>query len=408
MPKPPTGATRRAILRTAALAPAAIASGARAQAAPIRIGVLTDLSGQLTDIGGKGAIEAVRMAVEDAGGNVLGRPVEVLSADHQNKTDIGSAIVTQWFDTAGVELVTDVLNSAVALAVQEVGRRKAKITINSGAGTSDLTMAACSPTGVHWTYDTYSLAAGTVRALLAEGNDTWFFIALDYAFGAALIRDASAFIDQAGGKVLGVVKHPQNTADFSSYLLQAQASGAKVVALANAGTDLINCVKQAAEFGIGGKQKLAGMLIFITDIKTLGLQASQGLVLTEPFYWDQTDATRAFANRFMARVGRMPTSVQAGDYGATKHWLAAVKAAGTVESGAVMAKMREMPVDDFMTTGGRLREDGWVMRQTYLFEVKTPAESHGPWDYYKQRATVSAGQATRPVAESTCPLLRHA
>ena len=409
MPEP-SGATRRAILRAAALAPAAIASGARAQAqpAPIRIGVLTDLSGQLTDIGGKGAIEAVRMAVEDAGGNVLGRPVEVLFADHQNKTDIGSAIVTQWFDTAGVEMVTDVLNSAVALAVQEVGRRKAKITINSGAGTSDLTMAACSPTGVHWTYDTYSLAAGTVRALLAAGNDTWFFIALDYAFGAALIRDASAFIDQAGGKVLGVVKHPQNTADFSSYLLQAQASGAKVVALANAGTDLINCVKQAAEFGIGGKQKLAGMLIFITDIKTLGLQASQGLVLTEPFYWDQTDATRAFSNRFMARVGRMPTSVQAGDYGATKHWLAAVKAAGTAESGAVMAKMREMPVDDFMTTGGRLREDGWVMRQTYLFEVKIPAESHGAWDYYKQRATVSAEQSSRPVAESTCPLLRHA
>ncbi len=402
--------TRRTILRAAGLAPVAAGLRARAQTtAPVRVGVLTDMAGQLADIGGKGAVEAVRMAVEDFGGTVLGRTVEVVFADHQNKADTGAQIATQWFDTAGVEMVTDLLNSAVALSVQEVGRRKARITMVSGGGTSDLTNAACSPTGVHWTYDTYSLAAGTGRALLAEGDKTWFFIALDYAFGAALIKDASALIDEAGGKVLGVVKHPQNTADFSSYLLQAQASGAKIVALANSGTDLINCIKQGAEFGIAsGGQRLAGMLIFITDIHSLGLQASQGLVLTEPFYWDQSDATRAFSRRFMARVGRMPTSVQAGDYGATMHWLRAVAAAGTVEAAAVMAKMREIPIEDFMTKGGRLREDGWVMRPTYLFEVKSPAESKGPWDYYKQRAEVSAALSTRPAAGSSCPLLRHA
>ena len=402
--------TRRDVLAAAALAPAAFGRRAWAQAGtPIRIGVLTDMGGQLADIGGKGAIEAVRMATEDFGKTLLGRPLEVVSADHQNKADVGSAIATRWYDTDGVEMITDLLNSAVALGVQEVGRRKNRITMVSGAGASDLTNAACSPTGVHWTYDTYSLTAGVVRALLAEGGDTWFFITLDYAFGTALVQDATRLITEAGAKVLGVVRHPQNTADFSSYLLQAQASGAKVIALANSGTDLINCIKQGAEFGIAqSRQKMAGMLIFITDVHSLGLQPTQGLRLTEPFYWDQTDATRAFSKRFMDRVGRVPTSVQAGDYGATMHWMRAVQAAGTVEAGPVMAKMREMPIDDFMTQGGRLREDGRVVRPTYLFEVKSPAESKGPWDYYKQQATVAADQAVRPVSQSACPLLKHA
>jgi len=404
---------RRTVLQAAALVPALGTSllSARAKAQenkPVRIGVLTDMGGQLTDIGGKGAIEAVRMAAEDFGRTVLSRPIEVVSADHQNKADIGSQIATRWFDTDGVEMITDLLNSAVALGVQEVGRRKEKVTIVSGAGASDLTNAPCSPTGVHWTYDTYSLAAGIVRSMVAEGGDTWFFITLDYAFGTALEKDATRFITEAGGKVLGVVRHPQNTADFSSYLLQAQASGAKVIALANSGTDLINCIKQGAEFGIArGGQKLAGMLIFLTDVHSLGLEVCQGLVLTQPFYWDQTDGTRAFSRRFMDRVGRMPTSVQAGDYGATMHWLRAVQAAGTVASGPVMAKMREMPINDFMTRDGRLREDGRVLRPTYLFEVKSPAQSNGPWDFYTQRAEVPAAQATRPAAESACPLLKR-
>jgi len=404
---------RRTVLQAAALVPTLGTSllGARARAQankPARIGVLTDMGGQLTDIGGKGVIEAVRMAAEDFGRTVLGRPIEVVSADHQNKADIGSQIATRWFDTDGVEMITDLLNSAVALGVQEVGRRKEKITMVSGAGASDLTNAACSPTGVHWTYDTYSLAAGIVRSMVAEGGDTWFFITLDYAFGTALEKDATRFITEAGGRVLGVVRHPQNTADFSSYLLQAQASGAKVIALANSGTDLINCIKQGAEFGIArGGQKLAGMLIFLTDVHSLGLEVCQGLVLTQPFYWDQTDGTRAFSRRFMDRVGRMPTSVQAGDYGATMHWLRAVQAAGTVEVGPVMTKMREMPINDFMTRDGRLREDGRVLRPTYLFEVKSPAQSNGPWDFYTQRAEVPAAQATRPPAESACPLLKR-
>ncbi len=402
--------SRRNLLTAAALAPVMLGSRARGQANnPIRVGVLTDMGGQLADIGGKGGIEAVRMAVEDFGPTLLNRPIEVISADHQNRADLGSSIATRWFDAEGVEMITDLLNSAVALGVQEVGRRAHKITMVSGAGTSDLTNGPCSPTGVHWTYDTYSLTAGVVRSLLAEGGDSWFLITLDYAFGTALEKDATKLITQAGGKVLGAVRHPQNTADFSSYLLQAQASGAKVIALANAGTDLINCIKQGAEFGIAGsKQKLAGMLIFITDVHSLGLQPTQGLRLTEPFYWDQTDATRAFSARYMKRMGRVPTSVQAGDYGATTHWLRAVQAAGTVEAGAVMAKMREMPIDDFMTNGGRIREDGRVLRPTYLFEVKSPAESRGPWDYYKQQAVVAADQAVRPASESACALLKHA
>ncbi len=401
--------TRRSVLTAAALAPVMLATRAQGQSDKrIRIGVLTDMGGQLADIGGKGAIEAVRMAVEDFGPTLLGRPLDVISADHQNRADLGSSIATRWFDTEGVEMITDLLNSAVALGVQEVGRRAHKITMVSGAGTSDLTNGPCSPTGVHWTYDTYSLTAGVVRSLLAEGGDTWFFITLDYAFGTALEKDATKLITEAGGKVLGAVRHPQNTADFSSYLLQAQASGAKVIALANAGTDLINCIKQGAEFGIAGsKQKLAGMLIFITDIHSLGLQPTQGLRLTEPFYWDQTDATRAFSARYEKRMGRVPTSVQSGDYGATMHWLRAAQAAGTVDSAAVMAKMREMPIDDFMTQGGRIREDGRVLRPTYLFEVKSPAESRGPWDYYKQQAVVAADKAVRPVADSACALLKH-
>jgi len=399
---------RRNILRAAGLAPAGLALRARGQTAgPVRVGVLTDMTSQLADIGGRGAVEAVRMATEDFGSQVLGRRVEVVSADHQNKADIGSQIAAQWFDAQGVEMITDLSNSAVAMSVQEAGRRKNKITMVSGGATSELTNRACSPTGVHWTNDTYSLAAATGRALVKGGGDTWFFITLDYTFGTTLERDATRFIKEAGGKVLGSVRHPQNTADFSSYLLQAQSSGAKIIALANAGSDLINCLKQGAEFGIARSgQQLAALLVFISDVHSLGLETAQGTVLSEPFYWDQTEATRAFSKRFFARMQRMPTSVQAGDYGATLHWLRAVKAAGRVEAGAVMAKMREMPINDFMTENGRLREDGRVLRDTYLFQVKTPAELHHPWDYYKTLAKIPPSEAIRPVSESECPLLR--
>ncbi|MFP5515180.1 MAG: ABC transporter substrate-binding protein [Alphaproteobacteria bacterium] len=374
---------------------------------PIRIGVLTDLSGSLADLSGKGSVEAVKMAVEDFGASVLGRPVEVLSADHQNKADIGVQIAADWYDNRNVEVVIDLPNSAVMLAIQELTRRKNKIVFGTAGGSSDFTGKACSPNGVHWVYDTYALAAGTGRTMVKQGGDSWYFITLDYSFGLSLERDTAAFVTGAGGKVLGSARHPLNSADFSSYLLQAQASGAKVIGLANAGGDLINTVKQAAEFGITRQgQKLAGLLMFLSDIHALGLETAQGLVLTEAFYWDQNEETRAFSKRFFERTGRMPTMVQAGNYGAITHYLKAVKAAGTADAPAVMKTMRDTPINDFMTRNGRIREDGRVLRDMYLFEVKTPAESKDKWDYYKQLGVIAAADAARPLAESECPLVR--
>lgn len=386
---------------------AAQSAPAQKATGPIRIGVLTDLSGSLADLSGSGSVEAVKMAVEDFGASVLGRPVEVLSADHQNKADIGVQIAADWYDNKNVEVVIDLPNSAVMLAIQELTRRKNKIVFGTAGGSSDFTGKSCSPNGIHWVYDTYALAAGTGRTMVKQGGDSWYFITLDYSFGLSLERDTAAFVTGAGGKVLGSARHPLNSADFSSYLLQAQASGAKVIGLANAGGDLINTVKQAAEFGITKQgQKLAGLLMFLSDIHALGLETAQGLVLTESFYWDQNEETRAFSKRFFERTGRMPTMVQAGDYGAIAHYLKAVKAAGTVDAPTVMKTMRDTPIDDFMTRNGRIREDGRVLRDMYLFEVKTPAESKGKWDYYKQLGVIAAADAARPLAESDCPLVR--
>jgi branched-chain amino acid transport system substrate-binding protein len=402
---------QRGLLATAAAVAlgAAAAGAAQAQVSDdvVKIGVLNDQSGLYADLGGQGSVEAARLAIADAGGTVSGKKIEVIFADHQNKPDVGASIARQWFDVDKVDAIFDVPNSGVALAVQGVAKDKNRVVMFSGPATSDLTGKQCSPTGVHWTYDTYALAHGTGGAVVKQGGDSWFFLTADYAFGHALERDTSEVVKANGGKVLGAVRHPLNTPDFSSYLLQAQASKAKVVGLANAGGDTINAVKQAAEFGIvQGGQSLAGLLIFLSDVHSLGLKTAQGIQFTESFYWDQNDETRAFAKRFFEKTQRQPTMVQAGVYGAVRHYLQAIKDTGTDDAATVVKKMKEMPVNDFMTKNGKIREDGRVIRDFYLFEVKKPADSKGPWDYYKQLAVIPADQAVRPLSESECPLVK--
>jgi branched-chain amino acid transport system substrate-binding protein len=373
----------------------------------VKIGVLSDMSGLYSDIGGPGSVEAARMAIADFGGSVHGKKIELISADHQNKPDVGSAIATQWFDSDGVDAIVDVPNSSVALAVQEVARNKKKVLLISGAAASDLTGKACSPTSVHWTYDTLALANGTGAALVKAGGDTWFFITADYAFGHNLERDTSRVVEEYGGIVLGSVLAPLGTADFSSHLLQAQNSKAKVIGLANAGGDTINSIKQAGEFGLlEGGQKLAGLLVFISDIHSLGLQAAQGLQLTSAFYWDQDDATRAWSKRFMDEMKREPTMVQAGVYGAIMHYLAAIKATGSDDGPTVVKQMKATPVNDFMTKNGKIREDGTLVRDMYLFEVKKPSESKGPWDYYKQIAVIPGEEGFKLPGPNQCPLVK--
>jgi branched-chain amino acid transport system substrate-binding protein len=391
----------------ALLAAASLAVGsAQAQITGVKIGVLNDQSGLYAGLSGPGGVDAVRMAVEDFGGSVGGAKIEVVSADHQNKADIGSSIARQWFDQDHVDIVMDVPNSGVALAINDIAKEKHKIAIFSGPGSSDITGAKCSPSGIHWTYDTYSLAHGTGSAITKTGGDTWFFLTADYAFGQALARDTAEVVQANGGKVIGEVRTPLNTPDFSSFLLQAQSSGAKVIGLANAGGDTISSIKQAGEFGItAGGQKLAGLLVFISDIHALGLKAAQGLELTASFYWDQNDETRAFSKRFFARNNAEPTMAQAGLYGATMHYLNAIKAVNSTDTDKVMAQMRKTPVNDFMTKNGVIREDGKLMRDMYLFEVKKPEESKGPWDYYKLIREIPAAEVTRPLSESACPLV---
>jgi branched-chain amino acid transport system substrate-binding protein len=385
------------------------ATDARAQISGdvVKIGVLSDMSSLYSDIGGPGSVVAAQMAVKDFGGTVAGKPIEVVSADHLNKPDVGSNIARQWIDQDGVDVIVDVPTSSVALAVQAVTKEKGKVFLISGAASSDLTGKSCSPTGVHWTYDTYALAHGTGGALVKQGGDTWFFLTADYAFGHALERDTADVVVKAGGKVLGDVKAPLNTQDFSSFLLQAQSSKAKVIGLANAGGDTINSIKQGAEFGIvEGGQKFAGLLVFISDVNSLGLKTAQGLVLTSAFYWDQNDETRAWSKRFIEQTKKPPTMVQAGVYGAVMHYLKAIDAAKTDDGVKVVAKMRELPINDFMTKNGKLREDGRVMRDMYLFEVKKPSESKGQFDDYKQLAVIPADEAYRPLSESECPLVK--
>lgn len=374
----------------------------------VKIGILHDASGPYKDNQGQGDVVAVNLALDDFGKQVLGKDVEIVFADHQHKSDIATGIARQWFDVGNVDVVMGLGNSAVALAVQQVTREKNKISIATAASSSELIGKSCSPNGFLWVHDTYSVATSAARALTRAGLDTWFFITADYAFGHALEKDAARIVEAEGGKVVGRVRHPTFVPDLSSYLLQAQASGAKVIGLANAGVDTVNSIKQAAEFKITGegKQRIAAMLFLITDVKSTGLQAAQGLTVTLPFYWDLDDETRAFSSRFEKEMHRPPTMYHAGIYSAVTHYLKAVKAAGTDETDAVLKKMREIPINDMMTKNGRIREDGRVMRDMYLFEAKKPADSKSDWDLLKKTATISAEDAASPLSDSACPLIK--
>ncbi len=404
-----TKLTRRSLLATAAAAP--VFRSARGQSTPVlKIGCLTDLSGPYKDLAGPNAVAAVNQALLEYGVSGKGMKVEVLSADHLNKPDVGATVARQWFDRDGVDLIVEVANSGVALAVAGVAKEKNKVYINSGAATSDLTGSACNANTIHWVYDTYMLAKSTGGAMVKTGGDSWYFITADYAFGKALQRDTTDFVTGAGGKVLGGVTYPfPGTADFSSYLIQAQASGAKVLGLANAGADTINSIKQAKEFGI--KMRLAGLLLFLTDVHSLGLETAQGIVLTDSFYWDMNDRARAFSNRFAPKIGgARPTMVHAGVYSSVLHYLKTASAMGVdkvkLDGAATVAQMKQIPTDDDCFGAGSIRADGRKLHPAYLWEVKKPAESKGEWDYYKPLATTPADQAFRPLDKGACPLVK--
>jgi branched-chain amino acid transport system substrate-binding protein len=372
----------------------------------VRIGILTDLSGVYADFGGNGAIEAARLAIEDHGGKVLGKPVELISADHQNKADVAASKAREWFDTQGVDLIAESLNSSVALAVSKVATEKKRLQIVTGAATARLTNEDCGPFTIHYVFDTYALAHVTGSAVVKAGGDTWFFLTADYAFGHSLEKDTGDFVTAAGGKVLGAVRHPLSASDFSSFLLQAQNSGAKVVGLANAGADTVNSIKAAFDFGLTPKQQLAGLLTLITDVHGLGIEQAQGLYTTEAWYWDQDDASRAFAKRYMERVKKMPNSNHAGVYSAVANYLKAVEAAKTDETEAVTKQLKSMPIDDMFVKNGKIREDGLHVHDMKLFQVKSPSESKAPWDYYKQIAVVPGDEAFQPLSKSRCPLVK--
>jgi branched-chain amino acid transport system substrate-binding protein len=399
-------------LRSTAIAVGlALASGvAQAQISDnvIKIGVMNDMSGLYADLTGRGSVWAAQKAAEDFGVAAKGWKVEILGADHQNKPDVGSNVVRQWIDRDGVDVIVDVPTSSVALAVNQIVKEKGKAFLVSGAAASDLTGKACSPNTIHWTYDTWALANGTGKAIVKTGGDSWYFLTADYAFGHALERDTEAVVLANGGKVLGKVRHPFPGSDFSSFLLQAQSSKAKIIGLANAGGDTINSIKQAAEFGIvAGGQNLAGLLVFITDVHALGLQTAQGLIFTESWYWDLNDANRAFAKEYSAaNRGLYPTMIHAGVYSAVTHYLKAIDAIKTDDGTKVIAKMKEMPTEDKLFGKGTVRADGRMVHDMYLFEVKKPSESKGPWDYYKLRATIPAAEAFRPLDKGDCPLVK--
>ncbi|UGA43580.1 ABC transporter substrate-binding protein [Bradyrhizobium quebecense] len=390
----------------AAVAACSLMLAAPAAAQGVKIGILNDQSGVYADYGGKYSLEAARMAVEDFGGEVLGQKIEIVTADHQNKPDLATAIARRWYEVENVDMITELTTSSVALAVQELSKEKKKIDIVVGAATSRISGDACTPYSFHWAYDTRALAVGTGGALTEAGGDTWFFLTADYAFGYALEKDTSDIVASKGGKVVGSVRVPLNSSDFSSFLLQAQSSKAKIIGLANAGLDTTNSIKQAAEFGIvRGGQKLAGLLMTLSEVHGLGLEAAQGLVLTEGFYWDHDDASRAFSERFIKRTGHMPSMIHAGTYSATLSYLKAVKAAGTKDSEAVAAKLKELPVDDAFAKG-KVLANGRMVHDLYLFEVKKPSESKKPWDYYKQLAVVPGDKAFFSAKDSGCPLTK--
>lgn len=391
----------------ASLAASLMASSAFAQDISVKIGVLNDRSGIYADITGEGSVIAAQLAAEDFGTD-KGIKVEIVSADHQNKADVGANIARQWYDAENVDAIVDVPTSSIALAINDITKEKNKVFLNSGAGTADLTGSACTPNTVHWTYDTWALAHGTGSAMVAAGGDTWFFITADYAFGHALERDTAAVVEAAGGKVIGTVRTPFPGQDFSSFLLQAQASGAKVIGLANAGGDTVNSIKQASEFGITqGGQALAGLLMFVNDVHALGIEVAQGLVMTESFYWDLNDGTREWSARFEEKTGNKPSSIQAGVYGAVLHYLKALDALDSKDDGAaVVAKMKELPTDDVLFGKGTIREDGRKLHNMYLFRVKKPDQSEGGWDYYETVATIPADKAFRPLNDGNCPLVK--
>lgn len=393
-----------------AIALSAVASPALAQLSDnkVKIGVLTESSGVYADLAGNGSIVAAQMAVEDFGGKVNGMPIEVISANHQNKPDIAANIARQWYDVEGVDMIVDLPNSGVALAVSEISKNKKKPALIVNPGSSDITGSKCSPYSIHWTYDTWALAHGTANAVTKAGGNSWFFITADYAFGKAMESDATAVVKADNGKVLGSVRHPLDTPDMSSFLLQAQSSGAKIIGLANAGTDFINTVKQAREFQIGqGNQRLVGLLVFLSDVNALGLEDAQGIELTDAFYWDHDDQSRAWTKRYVARNGgKYPNMTHAGVYSAVLHYLKAVAAAGSDDGTTVMAKMKELPTDDPLFGVGTIRADGRKIHPMYLYQVKTPAESKYPYDYYKLLATIPADQAFRPMSEGNCPFVK--
>ena len=393
----------------AACGAALLAVGAaQAQDAPLKIGVLTDLNSVYADIGGQGNIEAAKMAIEEFGGQMFGKPIEFVSADVQNKADIAASLARKWWSSENVDAIIDMPTSATALAAMELSKQFEKILIVTDAASSDITGKSCSPYTAHWTYDTYGNAKTVGSAIVKQGGDSWYFITADYVFGHSIERDTSEIIKAAGGKVLGSSRHPLNNADFSSFLLQAQQSKAKIIGLANGGGDTINAIKQAGEFGITqGGQNLAGIVMFISDIHSLGLKLAQGLIITEAYYWDQNDRTRAFGKKFFERVKRMPTMNQAATYSATLHYLKAVKAAGTKDTKAVLAKMRELPVRDAFTDNGFLREDGRMVHSMLLLQVKTPDESKYPWDYYKILAEVPGDQVFRPMKDGGCQYVKN-
>ncbi|WP_199090841.1 ABC transporter substrate-binding protein [Bosea sp. ASV33] len=372
----------------------------------VKIGVLTDMAGVTADITGKGSLVAAEMAVKEFGGTVLGKPIQIVSADHQHKADIGLTIARQWFDVDKVDAIVDVPNSAVALAIQSLAREKKRIVMYSGAGTTALTNEQCSPYGFHWTYDTYGVARGTASAVVKAGGTSWFMLASDYAFGHQLQKDATDVVEANGGKVVGAVRHPLNNADFSSFLLRAQASGAKVIGIANAGNDTVNAIKQAGEFGITEQgQNLAALIFFLQDVHSLGLKATQGTYLTTASYWDIDDASRAWSKQFMERTGMMPSMLHAGVYGSVLHYLKAIKEAGTDDPDKVTAAMKAMPINDAFTQNARIRADGRVLREMYLARVKKPAASKAPWDYFEIVRKIAPEETVWPLSESKCPLV---
>lgn len=372
----------------------------------LRIGVLTDISGVYADISGKGAVEAVKMAVEDFGGKMFGKNIDVVFADHQNKADVGAAKAREWFDTGGVDMINDLANSGVALAVAGVAKEKKRHVIVNNSSNVGITNAQCSPYAVHYAYDAYSLAHGTGKTIAESGGDTWFFLTVDFAFGIGLEQQVGDVVRAAKGRVVGAARHPLGTTDFSSYMLQAQASKAKIVGLASTGNDTINAIKAAHEFGITKNQKLAALLLWIQDVHSLGLPTAQGLQLTNAWYWDMNDESRAFARRFQQRVGQMPNMAHAGDYSSTMHYLKAVQAAGSDNPDAVSAKMRELTISDMFTKNGKIRADGRMVHDMYLWQVKSPAESKGPWDYLKPVKTIPGEEAFMPLSQSSCYLVK--